>query len=158
MLLPGHEPEDDYQRWLRGEAVSQRAAEPARRTTDWRYGTLSATTDDKGRADLLALAGRWALAVSPSFAPEDSREEPHQELVSLPPSSLTVRVPLATRAFTGAVVDQHGRPVRDANVRILGEAADGRSSKSESTDEQGRFRFRGLPAAEIGRASCRERV
>ena len=73
--------------------------------------------------------------------------------VFAPAPRITQLASIAQIELRGTVLDEHGQPLAGAVISALG----GTSAFAVS-DHDGRFTLRDLPAGQIGRASCRERV
>lgn len=128
-----------------GRAEAQVDGSEGRR---WPHGELYWTTDERGEARVLGVAGRWSVLVHAPLGTgartdEDEDESLRAELV-LPGPALTVRVPGALAELRGRVVDEDGRALARVSVSLVRGDDDDWSGEAES-GEDGTFLLRGLP-------------
>jgi hypothetical protein len=108
----------------------------------WPFGELEWTTDERGEAELVALAGRWELEVAPPLAVQGSASAPFRTELQVPCPDPALRVPTALAELRARVVDPEGRPI--GNVYLELSRPKGRSLESR-TARDGTFVLRGVP-------------
>ncbi|HEX6885844.1 MAG TPA: carboxypeptidase regulatory-like domain-containing protein [Planctomycetota bacterium] len=128
-------------------AVFLGRAEPRVEGSDvrrWPHGELYWTTDERGEARVLGVAGRWSVLVHAPLGTGTGEDESLQAELQLPGPDLTVRVPGALAELRGRIVDEGGRALERVTIGLVRGDDDDWSGEAESA-EDGTFLLRGLP-------------
>ena len=108
----------------------------------WPYGELAWTTDARGEAAPLGIAGTWRLTVMPRLARSKDDAAAVRCELTLPCADRTVRVPSVLVELGGSVVDVEAQPVPGTQLRLKRSANE--NLASTQSESNGSFALRGL--------------